>query len=106
MNVFLQVEVDMRGLLVVASRNLHCQASSEIRGISNTSATEYAQEYGSVGFSLNKITAVHEAVSITCWFACEYNVTAGSPLLERKELALELTCTLWEAAPVGHSLPD
>ncbi len=49
---------------------------------------------------------MHEAVSITFWFACEYNVTAGSPLLERKELGLELTCTLWEAAPVGHSLPD
>jgi hypothetical protein len=56
--------------------------------------------------SLNIITAMHEAVSITCWSACEYRVTAGSLLLERKELGVELTCTLWEAAPVGRSLPN
>lgn len=50
---------------------------------------------------MNNITTMHDTVAITCWFACEYNVTAGSPFLERKELRVELTCTLWEAAPVG-----
>ena len=40
---------------------------------------------------MNNTTAMHEAVSFTCWFACEYNVTAGSQFLERKELRVELT---------------